>query len=146
MNKDVLKKAANRIGENVELNGLMRKDGRLKFRSVSQAKDIVGFDYIVNWDGGCYQFYAANPPLIGLTEPEPVICPVGLAIFWEYKIDYKEAVKLFQQGDWGESFTSIVLSKPMVHPEPSEPYWHFQSILGVEITIGADSGKVIYPK
>lgn len=144
--KGILAEAANKIGKNVELEGLLKKTGRLKFKSVADAKDVLGFDYIVQWDDTCYEYYAANPPLIGMTQPVPVPCPLGIEVFNEYKIDYKKAVEIFHTGKWGERFTSIVLCKPLVHPEAKEPYWYFRSDLGIQVMIGADSGEVITPR
>ncbi len=143
--KDILEKASKKVGEDVKLEGLMRKIGRLKKSSAKLAIDVLGFDYIVHWDNSCYEFYAANPPLIGITQPVPVPCPYGIAIFNEYKIDYKKAVDIFLKGNWGDSFTSISLSKPL-HPDVEEPYWYFLSNIGVQVMIGADTGKVILPK
>ncbi len=144
--KSILAEAAKKIGKDVELEGLLRKTGRLKFNSVADAKDVLGFDYLVYWEKACYEYYAANPPLIGLTQPVPVPCPVGIEIFNSYKVDYKKAVEIFHTGNWGGKFTSIVLCKPLIHPEAKEPYWYFLSDLGVQIMIGADSGKVLFPK
>jgi hypothetical protein len=134
-----------KIGEDVE--GLLKQTGRLRSSSVSNAEDVLGFDYIVHMNGGgCYEYYAANPPLIGMTHPVPVPCPVGLEIVGDYKVDYIKAVETFHTGNWGGKFTSIVLCKPLIYPEASEPCWYFRSDLGAQVVIGANTGKVLFPK
>ncbi len=143
---EVLKEASSQMGGDVKMMGLMRKEGRLKNNFASDASDVLGFDYLVHYENACYSFYKANPPLIGLTQPTPVPCPLGIEIFDEYKIDYVEAVAIFKKGNWGDHFTKLTLSKPLVYPQAEEPYWYFLSNLGVYVTIGANSGKVISPK
>lgn len=125
--------------------GLMSKKGRLNSNAVSEAKDVLGFDYVLHYNNSCYECYTANPPLIGSTQPVPIPCPLGIEMITDYKIDYKKAIDIFHTGDWGGKFTSIALSKPL-HPDVNEPYWYFRSDLGVQIIIGANSGEVIHPK
>jgi len=143
--KETLQKASARLGDNIELEGLMRMSGRLKNNLASQPSDVLGFDYIVHHERSCFEFYAANPPFIGLTQPMPVLCPLGIEIVKEYKLDYKEAINIFHSGDWGDYFTSLVFCKPLVYPQATEPYWYFMSNLGVPVMIGANSGKVTSP-
>lgn len=142
--KRLMAEAANKLGAGIEF-GLLRKTGVLKFVSASSAKDVLGFDYVVHWDDGCFEFYAANPPLSGMSQPMPVMCPYGLEVFNDYNIDYKKAIDIFHSGDWGDRFTLIVLCKPLVYPPAKEPYWYFRSNLGVNIMIGANSGDVVNP-
>lgn len=144
--KTSIKQALGRIG-NIELKGLMKKVAVLKRPVVDSAKDVVGFNYLLHEaEGTCYAYYAANPPLSGMTEPQPTTCPIGIETFGEYKIDYKNAIDVFHSGNWGSSFSSLTLSKPLTHPEALEPYWYFVSNLGVQVMIGADTGKVYYPR
>ncbi|QZY53784.1 hypothetical protein [Crassaminicella profunda] len=142
--KEVLKKAAKQMGEHVKLEKVLIKTGRLAQEAVDSAESVLGFDYLIEYDNKCFEFYVANPPLIGMTQPTPVKRPLGIASFADYKIDYKSAIKIFHSGDWGSKFTSIVLSKPLT-PEVTEPYWYFRSDLGVDVIIGANTGKVHHP-
>lgn len=140
--KEVLKSAAGTLGENVVFEGLLKKEGRLKTKYASGPEDVLGFDYWVHWDSDCYEFYSANPPLIGTTRAMQTPCPLGIATFDDYSIDYERAIELFHTGNWGGEFTSISLSKPL-SPQINEPYWHFVSDLGVEVAIGANSGEFL---
>lgn len=134
------------IGDEVELEGLMRKNGILKGGIARESSDVLGFTYIVHWNNSCFEYYCANPPLKGCTQAVPVPCPVGIEVFNEYKVDYKEAVDIFHKGNWGSGFTTITLCKPLIYPQAPEPLWYFVSDLGVQVVIGADTGKVISPK
>lgn len=138
----VLAHASEKIG--VKLEGLMIKEGRLK-PGANKPSDVLGFDYIVRNENTCYEYYAANPPLSGMTQPLPVKCPLGIQPFDQYKIDYKHAIEIFQGGNWGSEFSSISLAKPLA-PQVAEPYWNFMSNLGVNVVIGADSGEILHPK
>lgn len=144
--KTLLEKASLLLGDDVEIKGLMRKSGRLKQNSGTDSSDVLGFDCIVNYENACYEFYVANPPFIGMTSPMPIMCPLGIEMFEDYKIDYKEAIKIFQAGNYGDHFVSISLCKPLVYPQATEPYWYFVSNLGVNVVIGANTGEVIAPK
>lgn len=144
MSQEILKQASNLMGESVEFDCLLRLTAHLKKGTAATAEDVVGFDHLVHWDGICYQFYAANPPLIGMTQPVPVPCPLGICCVGDYAIDYKQAVEIFHTGNWGSKFTSLVLSRPLT-PEVSEPYWYFVSDLGITVIIGANTGKIYHP-
>jgi hypothetical protein len=131
----------------VQLNGLIRMTGVLPKGVASDAKDVVGFDYIVqDENGNCHSYYAANPPLIGMTEPVPVPHPLGIESFDDYKVDYKQAISIFHTGNWGSYFCAITLSKPLVFPPAKEPYWYIRSTLQVDVIIGANTGDVYRPK
>ena len=141
-NKNQLTTAAQRVG-NIQFEGLLRKEGVIRRGLGDKPDDVLGFNYVAHEkQGGCYQYYAANPPLIGMTEPVPVHFPLCLGSFDEYRIEYKEAVKPFPSGNWGSMFTSITLSKPLVHPQAREPFWHMRSNLGIDVVIGANSGEI----
>lgn len=146
MDKEVLQKALTLIGADVKFEGLMKKSGRLRSGCAQNVEDVLGFDYLLHHENTCYEYYAANPPLIGMTQPVPVECPLGMEIFDEYEIDYKKAIDIFHSGNWGSGFISIVLCKPLVYPQATEPNWYFKSNTGVQVVIGADSGKIIYPQ
>jgi hypothetical protein len=134
--------AKKRIG-NIELKGLLRKEAVIPKGQGQSADDVPGFNYIVHDESGvCYSYYAANPPLIGMTQPTPIPCPLGIQIINDYKIDYKQAIEIFKRGDWGDRFTSMVLSEPLTFPQAKEPYWYMLSNLGVNVVIGANTGEV----
>ena len=140
---ELLTKAAEMA--DVKFEGLLKKTGMLRVPFAHDAKDVVGFDYIVHTaDNCCMEFYAANPPLVGMTKPKLVTYPMGLMIFNRYNIDYKKVIEIFHKGDWGDLFTSLVLYKPL-YPGVEEPYWHIVSHLGVQIIIGADTGSIFAP-
>ncbi len=127
--------------------GLERKNARIKNGIGSELHDILGWDVIVRAkDGVCYSFYTAQPPLIGMTQPQPVNCPLGISPFDGYKIEIEEAIKIFKTQNGGDLFTEISLSWPLVHPAAPEPYWHFRTNLGNTVIIGANSGQIMgYP-
>lgn len=120
---------------------LLMKTARLKGMAAVKSSDVIGFDVkMVGMDGKCYQYYVANPPLLGLTQPVPDKSPLGLSSFKEYKIKYKEAVDIFLANNKGEGFIRLVLAKPL-HPD-STPCWFFTTIGGRQVVIDANTGKV----
>ena len=138
---DLLSQAAETTGET--FIGLLRKTARIKLGIGSSVKDILGWDVVLRAkDGDCYGYYAAQPPLVGLTQAQPISCPLGLVTFESFKIDITEAIKIFQSQDGGDKFMDITLSWPLVHPAAKEPFWYFRTNLGVEVIIGADSGLI----
>jgi len=127
----------------VKFIGLLRKTARIKNGMGSSAEAILGWDVVLRAkDGDCYEYYVAQPPLEGMTQAQPISCPLGLVAFDGYKIDIKEAIKIFHTQNGGDKFTHIALSWPLVHPAAKEPFWHFRTNLGVEVVIGAISGQV----
>ncbi len=140
----ILADASENIGGNTKVKGLMRKEGRLK-PGAEKPEDVLGFDYLVHLDNTCFEYYSANPPLHGTTQAVPVPCPVGIEIFDDFKVDYTAAITIFHRGNWGSQFTSMTLSKPLVYPQTTEPYWYMVSNLGQTVIIGADSGEIVYP-
>jgi hypothetical protein len=138
---DLLSQAAEITGET--FIGILRKTARIKLGIGSSVKDILGWDVVLRAkDGDCYGYYAAQPPLVGLTQAQPISCPLGLVTFESFKIDITEAIKIFQSQDGGDKFTDITLSWPLVHPAAKEPFWYFRTNLGVEVIIGANSGQI----
>lgn len=142
---DIFGRASAKMGENIVLESLLRMTGRLKNNLASQPGDVVGFDYLVLNNDSCFEFYMANAPMIGITQPLPINTPLGIEVFSEYNIDYKEAISLFQSGKWGNYFTSMALCKPLANPGATEPYWYLMSNLNISVVIGANSGKVVTP-
>ncbi|NTW69980.1 MAG: hypothetical protein HGB23_09075 [Chlorobiaceae bacterium] len=123
--------------------GLERKNARIKHGIGSTIEDILGWDVITRGkDGSCYEFYSAQPPLIGMTQPQPVNCPLGIVAFDGYKIDIDEAIKIFHSQNGGGKFTEITLSWPLTHPLAKEPHWYFRTNLGNTVVIGANSGQI----
>lgn len=126
----------------VQIIGLMRQVARIKNGCGKDASDVLGFDYVVkSADGVCREFYAAEPPAIGMTEPQPVACPLGIIAFNGYKVTYDQALKLFQQANCGDHFVAMSLAWPLTHPECKEPFWHIRSNLGFDFVVGAISGQ-----
>ncbi len=79
----ILDQASDNIGGDVKVEGLLRKIARLK-PGAYKAEDVLGFDYTVHYENSCYEYYAANPPLTGVTQAVPVQCPLGIEMFDEY--------------------------------------------------------------
>jgi hypothetical protein len=126
----------------VEIIGLMRQTGRIRNSVGKSAQDVVGFDYIIKEkDGGCMAYYAANPPLMGMTKPEPVACPLGIVAFNSYKVNYEKAIQIYLKLSNGQPFVAISLAWPLTHPEAKEPFWHIRSVDGTDYVIGAISGQ-----
>jgi hypothetical protein len=126
----------------VEVIGIMRQIARIKHGIGKEASDVLGFDYVLkDKEGICLEFYAAEPPLIGMTQPTPVACPLGIVVFNGYKITYGEAIELFKKSNCGDAFTAMSLSWPLTHPASNEPFWHIRSNLGSDFVVGAISGQ-----
>lgn len=136
-----LDQADQQIGGGVKTKLLVQK-GRLKGSEAETAEDVTGFDNIItDGNGKCYTFYAANPPLVGLTQPTPCPCPLGAAAFDGYKIDYKGAIDIFHKGNWGSKFNAISVGQALT-PEVKDPHWRIMSTLGTEVVINANTGEV----
>lgn len=146
MSMESLRLAASKLGEGVTFKGLMSKNARLKHRQGSKPGDVLGWDYIVMEapSGPCFSYYAAQPPLVGMTPPVPITCPFGIRPFDSYKIDFKKAIEIFHQLDCGDAFTKMSLYY-VLSPEVKEPHWYIWSVTGCTVVIGADSGKVMEP-
>jgi len=138
--KNMMETEAAKLG-NVEFKGLMTKKARIKNGVGTKSSDILGWDYLFRaTDGTCYVFYAAQPPLEGMTQPVPIPCPVGARIFDSYEIDFKQAIEILNTIDCGNAFIAMSLSWPLV-PECKEPYWNIKTSLGNDVVIGANTGK-----
>ncbi|MDR3705465.1 MAG: hypothetical protein P4L28_06130 [Paludibacteraceae bacterium] len=139
--EDLLSLAEEKTG--AKFIGTLRKTARIRHGIGSSIEDVLGWDTILKAkDGECYEFYAAQAPLIGLTQAQPISCPLGIVAFDSFKIDIKEAIKIFHSQNGGDKFTHITLSWPLVYPEAKEPFWYFRTNLGVEVIIGANSGQI----
>ncbi|MGD0278126.1 MAG: hypothetical protein ABSC11_02340 [Smithella sp.] len=139
--EDLVSQVAKSSG--VKIIGLMRQVAKIKNGSGKDASDVLGFDYVIKDDAGtCYEYYAAEPPLIGMSHPMPIPCPLGIVAFNGYKITYKDAIALFKKANCGDHFTNMSLAWPLTHPETKEPFWHIRSNLGFDFVVGAISGQV----
>lgn len=140
----LLSSAAKQTG--VKFKGLERKSARIRHGMGIYVKDILGWDIIAKDDeNSCYSYYVAQPPLIGMSTPEPVLCPLGIVAFDGYEIDIEKAVEIFHTQNGGDKFTAIQLSWPLTFPQAPEPYWYFKTNLGVDVIIGANSGEIKRP-
>lgn len=138
--KETLQKVAASLGDTVSLKGLLLQKARIKQGAGKSAADVLGWDYIVHDNNGvCYSYYAAQPPLIGMTQPVPVPCPLGLRVFDTYEVDFKKAIDIMHSMNCGDTFVDMSLSWPLT-PECKEPLWHIRTNLGNQIIIGANSG------
>ncbi|MDD3042099.1 MAG: hypothetical protein PHW56_04035 [Methanosarcinaceae archaeon] len=135
-----MEEAAAKLGE-VQFKGLMLKEARIKNGAGSSPEDVLGWDYMFRTNEGvCYKYYAAQPPLLGMTQPVPVPCPLGIQTFDSYEIDFKKAIEILNSMNCGDVFVAMTLSWALT-PECTEPYWHIRTTLGSDIAIGANSGK-----
>lgn len=121
--------------------GLISKKAVLRHGVATSLEGIVGWDYVTREGDTCYAFYAAQPPLIGMTEPMPTPCPLGVRAFNAYKIDAAEAIKLFHTVNCGSGFVAMTLYW-VLSPSVDEPEWHLRSELGCNVVIGANSGRI----
>jgi len=139
--KECMDKAAAEVG--VKFKGLLFQKAHIKNGVGSLTKDILGWDYVYRTvEGVCYKFYRAEPPLIGMTLPVPVVCPLGIRVFDSYKVDFKEAIEIFHKQFHEKMFTAMILSWVLV-PGCEEPFWHIKSITGEEIAIGANTSHFL---
>ena len=123
----------------IEFKGLISLVAHINNSSGQTAEDVLGWDvrYMAE-DGKCYSYYAAEPPLIGTTEPVEIRCPMGVRSFDSYMVDYKEAIEILHTLRCGSTFIEMELYWPVV-PEADEPEWHITTDIGNEIVIGANS-------
>jgi hypothetical protein len=139
--KDLMARAAAQVGRDVEFKGLMIKVARIRHSAGTSPKDVLGWDYIFRAeDGTCYKFYAAQSPLIGMTQPVPVPCPLGVQAFDHYQVDFVKAIEIMHELRCGDTFVAMQLSWPLT-PECTEPIWHIRTSIGNDIVIGANSGE-----
>lgn len=122
-----------------QTEGLLNKTGVLREKVASSSDEVLGFDYMTRHGDTCHEYYAANPPLIGMTRPTEIPCPLGARVIGEYKIDYNQAIRIFLESNCGDAFTAISLSWPLV-ASVTEPQWHILSITGSIFVVGANSG------
>lgn len=101
--------------------------------------DVLGWNYTTKINDTCYSYYAAQPPLEGLTQPVVIQCPVGIQEITEYNARAEQAIGIVMSMDCGSTVAEMSLSWPMV-PD-SQPTWHIVTDIGCQISIGANGGK-----
>lgn len=134
------KKVKVTTGKKVNFEGLLSKVAHIKNNAGTKLSDILGWDYLVRADDGCYKFYAAQSPLIGLTEAEPTECPLGIQVITSIKIDIKQVIEILSKIS-KSPFTDIELYWPLT-PACKEPSWHIKTMSGSYIVIGANTGHI----
>jgi hypothetical protein len=140
--KNILIEEAAKLGEGVKFLGFLSKKAHIKHGAGKELSDILGWDIVLQTDERvCYQYYAAQPPLIGMTQPQPIHCLMGIQVFESIKVDIKEVIDILHKTNCGDTFIAITLSMPLV-PECKEPYWYIKLLFGNEVVIGANSGEV----
>ncbi len=127
-------------GKKVNFRGLLSKVAHIKNDAGTKLSDILGWDYLVCAENGCYKFYAAQSPLIGLTEAEPTECPCGIQVITSVKIDIEKVIEKLSKIT-KSPFTDIELYWPLT-PECKEPAWHIKTMSGSYIVIGANTGHI----
>ena len=121
----------------IEYPGLMSMKARIN-EPGSSYKDVLGWDILCR-EGGCYEFYVAQYPLIGMTRPVEVPCPLGIQPFDSYNVSFQEALEKLNGMDCGDKFVALSLYWPLT-PECKEPYWYIRTDLGTQVSVGANSG------
>lgn len=125
----------------VDESGLISKTARINDSAGQSAEDVLGLDVIERGaDGKCLSYYAAQPPLEGMTEPVKVDCPDGVRAFDSYMLDYEDAIAAMKSMRCGSTFVELSLFWP-TDSEAEEPEWHIKTDIGNEIVIGANSGS-----
>jgi len=77
----------------VDDSGLISKTARINNSAGQSAEDVLGWDVIQKGeDGKCLSYYAAQPPIEGVTEPMEVACPLGMRTFDSYMLDFEDAI------------------------------------------------------
>ncbi len=138
---DLMAQGKELMGKSVDMEGLMSQKARIRHIAGQSPKDILGWDYLVrSKDGTCYSYYAAQPPLIGMTQPVPVTCPLGIRSFDHYNKSFSDAIDIFHRMNCGDTFVAMALYWPLT-PECKEPYWFIKTSIGNQIVIGANSGE-----
>lgn len=130
-----------KMEKKVNFEGLLSKVAHIKNGAGTKLSDILGWDYLVRADNGvCYRFYAAQPPLIGMTQPEITECPLGIQVIDHCDTTIEQVIEILSTVS-KSPFVNIELYWPLT-PECEEPYWCIRTTSGSYIVIGANSGKI----
>lgn len=127
------------LGEDFVFDGYMLLHAHIKNGIGKTIADVLGFDYTVHGGGKCWEYYAALPPLIGLTQAKAVPCLIGIRIFKNLGKPFSEIIDIFHKLNCGDMFTTMDLSWAMT-PQCTEPYWHLRTNIGTVVAIGAYTG------
>ena len=119
--------------------GLLKKTAVIKDGEARSISDVLGFVYITEINGTCYRFYAAEPPLDGMTRPVVIPCPVGIQVITNYNVSAEQAIDAVMSMDCGDAVVEMELSWPMALD--TEPTWQILTNIGCHISIPAISGK-----
>ncbi len=120
---------------------LLSKTARIKNGIGRTPEDVLGWDYIVKDDvGTCYKYYAAQPPLIGMSYPEPIECPLGIRVINNYEVKFQQAIEKMQQLDCGGAFVGLGLYW-VLSPLSTNPEWHIRTDIGSEIVVNANTDE-----
>ncbi|MHB8119485.1 MAG: DUF333 domain-containing protein [Methanothrix sp.] len=122
--------------------GILSKTAKIQNGTARSMSDIMGWDYVTKMNGTCYSFYAAQPPLIGMTQPVEIRCPLGIREITSYAVDAQQVLEILQSMDCGDAVVEMSLSWPLV-PSAEEPVWHILTNTGSYLSIGANSGSVL---
>lgn len=137
--KDYLnKEVAPKLKETVYFKGLLSQVAHIKDGAGKELSDILGWDYLVRADNGCYKYYEAQPPLIGRTQPKATKCPCGIQVIDSYEIGIEKVIEILSTVS-NDAFVNIELYWPLT-PECKEPCWQIRTTSGSYIAIGANSG------
>jgi putative hemolysin len=118
--------------------GLLSKTAVIKDGGARSISDILGWDYVTKINDTCYSFYASQPPLIGMTMPIEIRCPLGVQEITDYNVSAQQAIDIVLSMNCGDAVVEMSLYWPMV-PD-AEPAWHILTNIGCHITIGAKGG------
>ena len=135
-----LKDSAQKMGIAGQFH-LLSKTAKIRNGIGTTPEDVLGWDYIVKDDAGtCYKYYAAQYPLVGMTQPEPIECPLGIRVINNYEVKFQQAIEKMQQLDCGGAFVKMSLYW-VLSPASPNPEWHIRTDIGSEIVINANSGE-----
>lgn len=104
--------------------------------------DIKKIHYeTVDKNGNWFSMWCWKP--LGCAAPEPIEQRVGIRIIPRdsIKVSIEEAIKEFHHGDWGSYFVDRISLYWPLYPGCDEPFYLFQSNLGVYVHIGAYTKK-----
>ncbi len=97
----------------IEFAGLISKTARINNSAGQSAEDVLGWDVIRKGeDGKCLSYYAAQPPLEGMTEPVEVDCPDGVRAFDSFMLDFEDAIAAMKSMRCGSTFVELSLFWP----------------------------------
>ncbi|NJB69464.1 hypothetical protein GGQ74_003166 [Desulfobaculum xiamenense] len=138
---DIVQEAMNRAGSmlGVRPDGVLSLKAALVVPCARRREDIMGFEFTLCLENGCYGFFDALPPHTGRTQPHPVRGPIGMRLMREVALDIGDAIDRFHESG-GPYFSEIFLYWPLT-AQCREPLWFFRSWGTNHVIIGAQSGE-----